>query len=171
VRAIAVHPDHLRRGHGRHLLTSLSAKLAILGPPRLVAEVPADDAAVLALLLACGWREERRCHDLLYRVEGTVEAPSAPVRPVTVDELGEGRLLPAAEPRAWERSRATLLARKDRLRGLAWGPAGRIEAYVLYTLEAEGAMIWNQSPTGEAADAAATGELLRCLALSEGVPV
>ena len=37
---IAVHPDHQRQGHGRHLLTSLSSKLAILGPPRLVAEVP-----------------------------------------------------------------------------------------------------------------------------------
>ena len=29
-----------RQGHGRHLLTSLSSKLAILGPPRMVAEVP-----------------------------------------------------------------------------------------------------------------------------------
>ena len=35
---IATHPDHLRQGHARHLLTSLSSKLSILGPPRLVAE-------------------------------------------------------------------------------------------------------------------------------------
>jgi len=34
VHTIAVHPDHLRQGHGRHLLTSLGSKLAILGPPR-----------------------------------------------------------------------------------------------------------------------------------------
>ena len=40
VQSIAVHPDHRRQGHGRHLLTSLSSKLAIVGPPRLVAEVP-----------------------------------------------------------------------------------------------------------------------------------
>ena len=40
VHRIAVHPDHLRQGHGRHLLTSLGSKLAILGPPRMIAEVP-----------------------------------------------------------------------------------------------------------------------------------
>ena len=40
IHRIAVHPDHRRQGHGRHLLTSLSSKLAILGPPRIVAEVP-----------------------------------------------------------------------------------------------------------------------------------
>ena len=40
VHKIAVHPDHRRQGHGRHLLTSLGSKLAILGPPRIVAEVP-----------------------------------------------------------------------------------------------------------------------------------
>ena len=40
IHKIAVHPDHRRQGHGRHLLTSLSSKLAILGPPRMVAEVP-----------------------------------------------------------------------------------------------------------------------------------
>ena len=40
IHTIAVHPDHRRQGHGRHLLASLGSKLAILGPPRLVTEVP-----------------------------------------------------------------------------------------------------------------------------------
>ena len=40
IHRIAVHPDHRRQGHGRHLLDSLGSKLAILGPPRIVAEVP-----------------------------------------------------------------------------------------------------------------------------------
>ena len=40
IHKIAVHPDHRRQGHGRHLLTSLGSKLAILGPPRIIAEVP-----------------------------------------------------------------------------------------------------------------------------------
>ena len=40
IHKIAVHPDHRRQGHGRHLLTSLGSKLAILGPPRMIAEVP-----------------------------------------------------------------------------------------------------------------------------------
>ena len=40
IHEIAVHPDHRRQGHGRHLLTSLGSKLSILGPPRIVAEIP-----------------------------------------------------------------------------------------------------------------------------------
>ncbi|HEX6201845.1 MAG TPA: GNAT family N-acetyltransferase, partial [Thermoanaerobaculia bacterium] len=40
VHRLGVRPDHLRQGHGLHLLTSLSQKLAVLGPDRLVAEVP-----------------------------------------------------------------------------------------------------------------------------------
>jgi hypothetical protein len=40
IHKIAVHPDHRPQGHGRHLLASLGSKLAILGPPRIVAEVP-----------------------------------------------------------------------------------------------------------------------------------
>ena len=47
VHKIAVHPDHRRQGHGRHLLDSLGSKLAILGPPRIIAEVPETLAACL----------------------------------------------------------------------------------------------------------------------------
>src|SRR6476620_7157806 len=52
VHTIAVHPDHQRQGHGRHLLTSLSSKLAILGPPRIVAEVPETNIAARRLFAA-----------------------------------------------------------------------------------------------------------------------
>ena len=49
IHKIAVHPDHRRQGHGRHLLDSLGSKLAILGPPRIVAEVPEPFAEVSGL--------------------------------------------------------------------------------------------------------------------------
>ena len=42
IHRLVVHPEHRRQGHASHLLTSLSQKLAVLGPPRLVAEVPTD---------------------------------------------------------------------------------------------------------------------------------
>ena len=58
IHRIAVHPDHLRQGHGRHLLASLSSKLAILGPPRMIAEVPETLAATVALFEACGYVQE-----------------------------------------------------------------------------------------------------------------
>jgi len=58
VRRIGVAPGHQRRGHGRHLLESLGSKLAVLGPPRLVAEVPAMLTEARAFFAALGWREE-----------------------------------------------------------------------------------------------------------------
>src|ERR671925_181792 len=58
VHKIAIHPDHRRQGHGRHLLTSLSSKLAILGPPRIVAEVPETLDAARGLFTASGYVQE-----------------------------------------------------------------------------------------------------------------
>src|SRR6185503_10841609 len=60
VRRIAVAPGHQRQGHGRHLLESLGSKLAVLGPSRLVADVPAGLPDALAFFAALGWREEAR---------------------------------------------------------------------------------------------------------------
>jgi GNAT superfamily N-acetyltransferase len=67
---IAVHPDHVRQGHGRHLLTSLSSKLAILGPPRIVAEVPEALAPASALFSASGYVEEGRLTDYVFSSPG-----------------------------------------------------------------------------------------------------
>jgi hypothetical protein len=77
VHRIAVHPEHLRKGHGRHLLTSLSAKLAILGPPHLVAEVAAGNTAARALFRACGWTEARTYVDFASASPVASPAPSA----------------------------------------------------------------------------------------------
>ena len=139
---IAVHPDHRRRGHGRHLLTSLSAKLAILGPPHLRAEVPEDNAPARALVVACGWREERRYAEVVLDVPPGPTAPPGVVVEVTVDDLLESALPPPGAPLAWERTRATLLGRKERLMGLAIASGDRLEAAVLYTRDERGAALW-----------------------------
>lgn len=136
IHRIAVHPDHLRQGHGRHLLDSLGSKLAILGPPRITAEVPETFAAVSGLLSASGYAEETLLTDYVWqggaddrdlpRVDGTF------VIPVTVDDLEANGLLDASHPQTcWERSVETLTACKDDLAGLAAASDERIEAYVL----------------------------------------
>jgi GNAT superfamily N-acetyltransferase len=139
VHKIAVHPDHRRAGHGRHLLSSLGSKLAILGPPRLVAEVPETDAAASELFRACGFVQEALLTDYVLEArddEGGAmsgERGGQFVIPVTVDDLAANGLLEAAEPRAgWERSVETLTARKDDIAGLAVASDERIEAYLLY---------------------------------------
>src|ERR671912_1336299 len=70
VHKIAVHPDHRRQGHGGHLLASLSSKLAILGPPRMVAEVPDTLTAGCELFAASGYVEEAQLTDYVLERAG-----------------------------------------------------------------------------------------------------
>jgi GNAT superfamily N-acetyltransferase len=147
VHRIAVHPDHQRQGHGRHLLASLGSKLSILGPPRIVAEVPESLPPALELFRASGYVEEAvltdfaLCFDAVPARPGAVEdAGGAPgsglMIPVTVDDLVANGLLGAADPAysylCWERSIETLTARKDEIAGIAIASDEQIEAYVLY---------------------------------------
>jgi GNAT superfamily N-acetyltransferase len=75
VHKIAVHPDHRRQGHGRHLLASLGSKLAILGPPRIVAEVPETLAPACELFRAGGYVQEALLTDYV------LERPALTLRP------------------------------------------------------------------------------------------
>lgn len=137
IHKIAVHPDHQRQGHGRHLLDSLGSKLAILGPPRIVAEVPEALDAACALFSACGYVEETLLTD--YVASGTDDSGRAVadggfVIPITVDDLdANGLLADAHPPTCWERAVETLRARKDEIEGLAVASDERIEASVLYS--------------------------------------
>ncbi len=153
IHKIAVHPDHVRQGHGRHLLTSLGSKLAILGPPRMVAEVQETFDAACGLFSASGYAQETFLTDyVLHPTAHTTRrgGPGEPVEPdapeviggflipVTVDDLAANGLLEEAHSSVcWERSVETLTARKDDLAGLAVASDERIEAYILYTPAAE----------------------------------
>jgi GNAT superfamily N-acetyltransferase len=136
---IAAHPDHCRQGHGRHLLTSLSSKLAILGPPRIAAEVPGTLDAACGLFSACGYVEETVLTDYVLP-QGQAEASGIPgtfTIPVTVGDLAANGLLGESGARCWERSVETLTARQDEIAGLAVASEERIEAYLLYMREGE----------------------------------
>jgi len=149
VHKIAVHPDHRRQGHGRHLLASLGSKLAILGPPRIVAEVPESLAPARELFSASGYVQEALLTDYALERPALSERGDAArvegfVIPVTVDDLAANGLLGEAPPSpsasagqvdrqvCWERSVETLTARKDDIAGLAVASDERIEAYLLY---------------------------------------
>jgi len=138
VHRLGVKPGHERRGHGSHLVTSLSQKLAVLGPERLVAEVPDSLPAARALLESLGWRAEDELVDWWRPPPDADEAPVPPelVIPVTVADLeADGALI--VDPRAsWGRSRQTFLQGADRLRGAAVATPERIEAWLLWRDEA-----------------------------------
>jgi L-amino acid N-acyltransferase YncA len=140
VHRIAVQPDHRRQAHGRHLLASLGSKLAILGPPRMIAEVPATLAAACELFSASGYVEEALLTDyVLQPDEHAARAATAMssdgqfVIPVTVDDLAANGLIEEANPQiCWKRSVETLMARKDEIAGLAVASDERLEAWLLY---------------------------------------
>jgi GNAT superfamily N-acetyltransferase len=135
---IAVHPDHLRQGHGRHLLASLGSKLAILGPPRIVAEVPETLAPACGMFRASGYVEEALLTDYVLDADSPTERGSDTrveglVIPVTIDDLVANDLLGEPDRQVcWKRSVETLMARKDEITGLAVASDERIEAYLLY---------------------------------------
>jgi len=142
VHTLRVHPEHRRREHGRHLLTSLSQKLAILGPPRLVAEVPADRDAACATFSACGWTIESPLTD--WHRPTTRESAASGLRealaPVSYEDLAAAGLLEAG-PRCWQRDLPSLVKHQERLSGLAFHSPDRIEAWALWdVLEGTGAL-------------------------------
>ena len=57
---IGVAPAISAVGTVRHLLESLGSKLAVLGPPRLVAEVPSVLTEALEFFARPWWHEEAR---------------------------------------------------------------------------------------------------------------
>jgi GNAT superfamily N-acetyltransferase len=138
IHKIAVHPDHRRQGHGRHMLASLGSKLAILGPPRIVAEVPEALLPACGLFNASGYVQEALLTDfILERPVPSERRDTARVEglliPITVDDLVANDLLRQGDRQTcWERSVETLMARKDEIAGLAVASDERIEAYLLY---------------------------------------
>jgi GNAT superfamily N-acetyltransferase len=141
VHKIAVHPDHRRQGHGRHLLASLGSKLAILGPRRISAEIPETLDAACALFNASGFAAETLLTDYVWKGDSDLrdatpisqEKDGGFVIPITMDDLAANGLLEEAHSHvSWERSVETLTARKDDIAGLAVASDERIEAYVLY---------------------------------------
>ncbi|HYX82746.1 MAG TPA: GNAT family N-acetyltransferase [Gemmatimonadales bacterium] len=147
VHRIAVHPDHRRQGHGRHLLGSLGSKLAILGPPRIVAEVPETLAAACELFNASGFVREAVLTDYVLDRESNQTRETGMgngrfVIPVTVNDLAANGLLESGYPQTcWERSFESLTARKEDVAGVAVASDDRIQAYVLYVMHGENAEI------------------------------
>jgi len=144
IHRIAVHPDHLRQGHARHLLTSLSSKLAILGPPRLVAEIPDSLPATQALFEACGYQRAATLTDYLLPSEGRSPGGSGPppddtfLVPITMEDVEANDLLAGLIESAWERSAETLRARTESINGLAMATVDRIASLLLHRAAADG---------------------------------
>lgn len=136
VYGLRVHPEHRRRGHARHLLTSLSSKLAILGPSGLVAEVPAERRGVAgAAFEGCGWKLAGSFRDWRRAGGGSTSLSSGGARealgPVSLEELQAAGLV-GNGLRCWQRDLLALTKPGRALEGLAFHSQEQLEAWALY---------------------------------------
>jgi hypothetical protein len=129
---IGVLPEHQRQEHGLHMLTSLSQKLAVLGPERLIVEVPRALPGLRQFVTAASYHLEATYTDYLRPVVPVEPVPEEWMISVGVEEMVENGLLSSARRVAWERSVETLLNRKEELQGLVLASPERIEAGLVY---------------------------------------
>ncbi len=132
---VAVHPDHRRQGHGRHMMASLRKKMAILEPTLMLAEVPGGAVSAHRFLAACGFAERDVLTDYTFTVEAPRDVPGAElVADVSAPEIvADGELQAAGDPdRCWQRAPQSLRNLRDRPHGLAIATDRGIEAYLLH---------------------------------------
>ncbi len=165
---LAVHPDHRRRGHARHMMTSLSQKMAILEPTLMLVELPEDDALGRRFFEACGFTER----DVLTDYSCAGEVPSGVpgvelVAGVAVSELVSQEDFEAVPEldRCWQRSSLSIRNLRDRPQGLAIATDQDVEAWLLHRSDgdAEAPLPFLASP--------AAGTPLEVLALGGKMPV
>jgi len=162
VHGIVVSSAHQRLGHGRHLLESLRQKVAILGPPRLVAETPTVLEGACHFFERCGFSQYARFVDFVAEAPLAVEDREAElVSCATVDELLAAGALDVSSALAWERSVPAIEGRKREIEGLAIASDVHIEALVLFRSVAEGNEILRLSARRAEPLAALVGALQR----------
>ena len=134
--AIGVKPEHRRLEHGRHMLRSLSAKQAILGPPRMTVELPAEAQEARSFFEACDWVLEAEYEDMV-RHDPVFETPfvSPLIQPLRLDDLelmaAWAGYVDESSP-CWESSRQTLQNRRDAIRGFGFPSFDGWAAWLLY---------------------------------------
>jgi ribosomal protein S18 acetylase RimI-like enzyme len=130
---IGVHSDFQRQGHALHIVTSLSQKLAVLGPSRLIAEPALDLPGASELFAAAGFERELLLEDYSRTDEAALEpVPDGPIFPATYHDLADAELLSHDENRAWIRSPASLRASSANLEARAIGTPLGLDAFLLF---------------------------------------
>lgn len=163
IHRLAARPGEERKGHGSHLVTSLSQKLAVLGPPRLVVELPESLADREPFFLSQGFTPEEKLVDYERPPDPPWPVASPPeglVMPVTVGDLEDAEVLEGGL--AWERRIETLRGRTERLQGRMIASPESLEAWMLY--DPEDGSVWSLGCPSEDRRTTLLGALLRAAA-------
>ena len=130
--AVGVHPDFRHLGHGRHMVTSLGQKLAILGPPKICAEVPADDDRFHTFLEHCDYAAGETLTDhVLEPPFAASTVPADMVAEIALDELDAAGFPEREAELPWARTPDSIVRRQEyfgSVRVLALAGVDRFEA-------------------------------------------
>ncbi|HSR69641.1 MAG TPA: GNAT family N-acetyltransferase [Acidobacteriota bacterium] len=151
IRRLGVHPAFQGRGVGSHLLTSLSQKLAVLGPDRLIIELPHRHDHLLPFLQKNRYRQEATFYTYTLTAPPTTPPPPDLVIPFTLQDALDNDVIGAPEapnPQPWASQLPSLKALAERLKGYAIASPDRIETYLLFTDSTTGTTIHRHGPTG-----------------------
>lgn len=132
---VGVHPEHRRQGHARHMMTSLSQKMAILEPTRMLVEVPVEATAAHRFLSACGFAEAETLTDYLH----SGESPAAASFLDLVGTVSPSDITASAEfadaselNRCWQRAAQTIRNLRQRSLGFGIATDRGFEAWLLH---------------------------------------
>ena len=179
---VAVHPDHRRQGHGRHMMTSLSQKMAILEPTLMLAEIAEEAASARLFFEACGFAARDVLTDFSYAGKAPAGVPgvdlAAAVSASELVEQAEFEAVPELD-RCWQRSPRSVRNLRDRPSGLAIATDRGFEAWLLHRSDgdAEAPLPFLAAPDAampaapDAAGGAARETPLEVLALGGKTPV
>lgn len=173
VQRIGVRPDCQRQGHGSHLLTSLRKKLQVLGPPRLIAEIPEDRSDLARFFRRQGWKVEEHYTDFWLQEPLAELKNNSAVVPVTVRDVRQAGLLVDLPCLPWERQLKTLQRRAEQIKGWAIASLERIEGGILFQDQAQPPrrMLLRLAIQDTAPEPALMAELLLRMAGTGEVPV
>lgn len=133
---IGIHPKHQRKGHGTHMLSSLKQKLAVLGPPRIVAEVPASNDVMIKIFESLEYTREKSLYDFQLKKSLAPLASEDMMMPITLSDVWEMIAEPGKDV-CWERDPETLKNRSQEIKGFAVASVDRLDSFLLFRFNPE----------------------------------
>ena len=135
VLAIGIDEPVRHQDHGRHLMTSLSQKLAILGPHRMICEVPSNQERIIRFLEHCDYSAEAELHDYLLEQPTAAPAPAAMIAEVSLDDIDSAEFSDVTNQICWGRAPRAIARREEyfkSLRCVALVGVERLEAALIF---------------------------------------
>jgi len=133
IHLIGVHPEHQRQGHATHLLTSLSAKLAVLGPPELMVELPEGMSGLEGILRKLDYQPVGKLTDYLSSVLPEPGADNECIGELSFEQVRDHGFFEFTQGISWDRTLLALENRKTQLQALAFASVDALEAVLFYS--------------------------------------